>query len=331
MSGSLADIWEALPEGNDAPGWQAMAIRPDAPCPVSAAIRYPEKLEAVMIEVSARAIPASMKLPEGRGFHVLLERRSPGVGGTVLLILQRTESGSKELFAQVAEDALGIAERAASAQDAALGFVDRIVAWKKFMNELREAGMTDAEETGLLGEIVVADLLLDVVGPTAAVSGWVGPEDGLHDFVVGSSAVEVKTTLGSQDVIHVFSLDQLDPSALEVLLLFRVSARIDPLGKTLPEWIDAFMARCAGLDREVEYKLLLSGFSGVNRHQFTRRFSITGVDSYLVGDQFPGLRRSSVSPAISQAAYQLDLRLAKHCQLPLGNALEVVKGVDRVG
>jgi len=328
---TLTEIWEAIPRAGSGPGWQSIAILPDAPCQVSAAIRFPEELEAVIIEVGANAIPSSMKFPEARGFHVVLERRSPGPNGRVLVILQRTESGSRDLFAQVAEDALGVAESARTAESAVREFVARIIAWMKFMNELRDSGLSDDEEVGLLGEILVADQLLNVIAAEAVVCAWVGPTDGLHDFLAGPYAIEVKTTLGVQDVIHVFSLDQLDASTVDVLYLMRVHLKLDQRGQTLPEWADRLLDRCGDSGNELTHKLLLAGLSGVNRGQFTRRFSVEKIDAYQVGEQFPHLCRANVPPAISQASYRLDLRLAKEHEVAIGTALDVVRGAANVG
>lgn len=331
MKETLAAIWEAIPRAGQGLGWQSIAILPEAPCQISAAIRLPEDLEAVIIETGANAILPSMKFPEARGFKVVLERRSPGPNGRVLVILQRTEGGSRDLFAQVAEDALHVAGSAKTVENAVREFVARIIAWMKFMNELRDSGLSDDEEVGLLGEIIVAGELLNVMAAEATTRAWVGPTDGLHDFHIGSCAIEVKTTLGVQDVIHVFSLDQLDPSALDALYLLRVHLRLDQGGWTLPEWADQLLARCGDSANEVTYKLLLAGVSEVNRGQFTRRFALQKIDAYRVDEKFPHLCRANVPPAISQASYRLDLRLAREHEVAVAAALSAAGEAANVG
>lgn len=331
MKETLAAIWESIPRAGQGLGWQSIAILPEAPCKISAAIRLPEELEAVIIETGATAILPSMKFPEARGFKVVLERRSPGPNGRVLVILQRTEGGSRDLFSQVAEDALQVAGGAKTPETAVREFVARIIAWMKFMNELRDSGLSDDEEVGLLGEILVAGELLNVMTAEAAARAWVGSTDGLHDFRIGSCALEVKTTLGVQDIIHVFNLDQLDASAVDALYLFRVHLRLDQGGRTLPEWADQLLARSGDSANEVRYKLILAGLSEVNRAQFTRRFVPQKIDAYRVDETFPHLCRANVPPAISHASYRLDLRLAREHEVAIAAALNAVGDAVNVG
>ena len=159
MTSNLQALWKGLAGVSDGAGWQTLGIRPQAHCSISAAIRHPEVLEAVMLDVMASSIPSNLDLPEAQGFRVLLERRSPGAKGQVLLILERTQSGGSELFAQMVDDVLDITEAASSEEAAVRAFVGRIVAWKRFMHEMRPTGLSDSEEIGLLGELVVLQLM----------------------------------------------------------------------------------------------------------------------------------------------------------------------------
>ena len=329
MTSNLQALWKGLAGVSDGTGWQTLGIRPQARCSISAAIRHPEVLEAVMLDVMASSIPSNLDLPEAQGFRVLLERRSPGAKGQVLLILERTQSGGSELFAQMVDDVLDITEAAPSEEAAVRAFVGRIVAWKRFMHEMRPTGLSDSEEIGLLGELVVLDMLLDTLTADQAIQSWTGPEDGVQDFVWAQSAIEVKTTLGAKDIIHISSMDQLDPSPLDQLRLIRVRARPGSGGKTLPQWGDTVAERCQQALPDFSNRLLSAGYAEVQRDQYTHQFIVDGLDAYAITEEFPSLRRARAPEAVREANYQLDLRLAKSFEVPIGEAISAVIGDSR--
>lgn len=329
MTSNLQALWKGLAGVSDGAGWQTLGIRPQAHCSISAAIRHPEILEAVVLDVVASSIPSHLDLPEAQGFRVLLERRSPGIKGQILLILERTRNGGKELFTQMVEDVLDVTEAASSEAAAVRAFVDRIVAWKRFMHEMRPTGLSDTEEVGLLGELVVLNTLLDTLPSVQTIQSWMGPEDGVQDFVWGQSAIEVKTTLGTKDIVHISSLDQLDPSPLDRLRLIRVRARPGSDGKTLPQWIDIVAERCQEALPDLSNRLLSAGYAEVQRDQYTRQFIIDGLDAYAVTEEFPSLRRAQAPAAIREANYQFDLRLAKPFEVTIDEAISAVTGDTR--
>jgi hypothetical protein len=329
MTSNLQALWKGLAGVSDGAGWQTLGIRPQARCSISAAIRHPEVLEAVMLDVMASSIPSNLGLPEAQGFRVLLERRSPGAKGQVLLILERTQSGGSELFAQMVDDVLDITEAAPSEEAAVRAFVGRIVAWKRFMHEMRPTGLSDSEEIGLLGELVVLNTLLDTLPADQAIRSWVGPEDGVQDFVWGQSAIEVKTTLGAKDIVRISSMDQLDPSPLDQLRLIRVRARPGSGGKTLPQWVDTVAERCQQALSDFSNRLLSAGYAEVQRDQYTHQFIVEGLDAYAITEEFPSLRRARAPEAVREANYQLDLRLAKPFEVPMDEAISAVTGDTR--
>lgn len=329
MTSNLRALWDGLAGVSDGSGWQTLGIRPKARCAISAAIRHPELLEAVILDVVASSIPSTLELPEAHGFRVLLERRSPGPKGQMLLILERKHGGGAELFGQMVEDVLDVTEAAPSEESAARAFIGRIVAWKRFMHELRSAGLSDSEEIGLIGELVVLNALLDVLPPAQAVQSWVGPEDGVQDFVYGQSAIEVKTTLGTKNIVHISTLDQLDPSSLRQLRLIRVRTKPSDDGTTLPQWVDVVTGRCPHVLSDLSNRLLSAGYSDLQRDHYTRRFVVDGLDAFAITEDFPSLRRTNAPAAVREANYLLDLGQAKQYKVPVEDAIGEVTGVAR--
>lgn len=68
----------------------------------------------------------------------------------------------------------------------------------------RKRRMSEAQETGLHGELLVLDHLIGTIGAVAAVDAWVGPASEEHDFVLAHYDLEVKTTTSEtrRHVVH---------------------------------------------------------------------------------------------------------------------------------
>ena len=106
-------------------------------------------------------------------------------------------------------------------------FTGRIRAWQAFMEAGRADVLSPAAEVGLVGELRFLQQILDAgVEPSIAVDGWCGPIDGLHDFLLGTGAVEVKTTTTSGEFpATIASLEQLDDSLVPTALSRRCAPR----------------------------------------------------------------------------------------------------------
>ena len=96
------------------------------------------------------------------------------------------------------------------------------------------AYLSQEAEVGLFGEMVVLKALLEAGVPVEVVlNAWQGPLDGLHDFLIGSGAIEVKTTLSTNGFpATVNSLEQLDESLQATTVCRRGAA------DARPWWLD---------------------------------------------------------------------------------------------
>ncbi|MEI6566853.1 MAG: PD-(D/E)XK motif protein [Verrucomicrobiota bacterium] len=83
-------------------------------------------------------------------------------------------------------------------------------------------------QLGLLGELIILERLIHSSGP-AGVDSWTGPRGEPHDFRIGKTEFEVKTSSGTRRIHRIHGLDQLFPSAGMRLSL--VSVLVEPAGK----------------------------------------------------------------------------------------------------
>jgi hypothetical protein len=323
----LQSAWRALAGVARAEGWRTIPINLEGPCRLLAGRHFPGNEEAVLIGFPSVRVPSDSQLPQGRGFRVA---RVPGAtlgGACEWVSLSRQPSGSSDLFAMMAGDVMGLLEDfPASSQERLFGlFLSRIKAWQDFMEQDRQGVLGPEAETGLYGELVV---LRDMIGmgiPAAcAVEAWQGPLNGLHDFSVGSGAIEIKTTVSVNSFpARIGSLEQLDPSLKQPLFLAGVRLTISGAGRALPE-IVGMLRDCLTGDSPTlslfESRLLHAGYLDVLADHYTRRFETVGMIVFEVTGAFPGLTRGKVDTAIRQARYELDLDALHVPVVTLGQA-----------
>lgn len=307
-------VWASLPRPTGQTGWQVIAIHPEARFPIMAGVHLPEGAEGLLVDVPADAMPAGVEYPEARGFEVKPERLGRTRASPVRICLTRTGGGNPELFAILAED---VAMRVAS-QLGAAGAVQvllaRIRSWQAFMRHHEGERMSEPEEMGLAGELLLLETaLIPGVDIARAIDCWRGPLGALHDFRLGEVAIEVKATASPRDSIRITSLDQLDDSGLSAMFLAVVRLGTGT-GQTLPEMVDGLRARVrAGApthEHALDERLLSAGYVGLHAQLYTRRFVAEAIRYYRVGTGFPRLIRSSVPDGVSDGAYDIELRTA---------------------
>ena len=157
------------------------------------------------------------------------------------------------------------------------------------------------------------------------IDGWRGPLDGMHDFVLGGGAVEVKATTASGEFPAVIgSLDQLDDSLVRPLFLAGVRLALGTPGRTLPE-IVAEVEACLSGDPVARARfsdlVLQAGVLDSIRDRYVRRFTTVRTLLFKVTDGFPRLTRRNVTRAVRKARYDLDLDLVHVPDAELGEAL----------
>ena len=327
----LRAAWRALAGAQRGEGWQTIPVTVRAPCSLSAARRMPGGEEAVLVEFrGVQSLPDS-RLPQGHGFEVLKLEDDPTGAGHLVVALARRSKGSPELFAMMAEDLVNLLDRWAGAREGAVlvRFLARIRAWQDFMNRHRESVLSAEDEQGLFGELLLLKRILETgLSPRDVLDVWQGPADGLQDFILGSGAIEVKTTLSVRGFpATVSSLEQLDDNIRQPLFVAAVRLALHSSGITLPEMADIVRESLDG-NREVaetfDIRLMQAGLLGSTLSRYTRRYLHASSTILCVQGEFPRLTRANVHPAVRKARYKVDLDLANAEEADLERALELM-------
>ena len=211
-------------------------------------------------------------------------------------------------------------------------FIARIKAWQNFMQRGKDGLLSPEAEIGLHGELIVLSLLLRAgIIPHKAIDAWHGPRDGLHDFYIGTGAIEVKTTTSQNSFPTVISsLDQIDNHLVTPLYLAGVRLRIDESGQNLKERVEeigVLLGRNSALAESFDMLLLHAGYSHSLSKSYTRRFIHSKTMILEVDEDFPKLSRRNIPVGILEARYQMDLDRISAESVSMEDVLRSLEGL----
>lgn len=323
----IAEIWALLKRDKptDGKGWLVRGIAPDGPCTVLAAVRYPDSRPALLVEVASRTVRHDTQYPRSRGFELYPETVKPGPSGTVRLCLVLTDSYHEDLFAILAEDTVSSVASAANELDAIARFLQRLTVWQSFMQRYGHEGLSLEQTAGLYGELVCFETLLNQgQSPAILTEAWKGPLNGLRDYELSVSAVEVKTTLQQPPKdLRISSLEQLDERSTERLYLCHVSLLSAVAeGESLNELVDTLRTRLNESDRDAyrhfDDLLIQAGYvSGQAGPYADTPFVRDGFTLFQVSGDFPRLRSCDVHSGIEHCTYSIQLSALTSYRVPV--------------
>lgn len=314
----LATAWRALAGSDGRDGWRIIELVTLERCRLLAARRMPEDREGLLVGFSGEVLPELVRLPTGRGFAV--ERVTEGPAGFCWLALSRRDGAGLDLFTSMVQDVIQTLRN--NAAPSIEGLLRRIHLWQDFMARGSGTLLGPEGEIGLFGELHVLELLLDhVPDPESLLGSWTGPAGGLHDFLLGSGAVEVKTTLSSTGFrANISSLEQLDPAVRAPLGVAAVRLALSARGQTLPEKVLQLRERLPAAPA-FDMCLLQAGYLPEMTEHHVRRFMVSGFRLIEVDTGFPHLTPRSVPDGVVHARYTIDLETIRSGEMDLSTFL----------
>ena len=308
----LRRAWKALAESSSqGTGWQTIALSSENGEYFRAGILFTEKNESVLVHVDMDGMPKEVTLPSGKGFS-LVNAGPLGERPGLWMALCRQPFGDLGMFVRMAADILNVCSGTSGkkAEQEFRIFVSRIAAWQNFMKRAGKQ-LSVPRQLGLCGELEILGDLLDAgVGPLSALSFWQGPSGGLHDFVLPSGALEVKSTV-TQDKIWISSAEQLDTSVKSPLFLAVVNFSVDrEQGTTLIEYMDSvrekigdnFPAKQIYDSYLLELGILFE--DNANKHE---KFVLKSKYFFEITNDFPSLNKSNLPPEVCDIKYCLNI------------------------
>ncbi|WP_316206854.1 MULTISPECIES: PD-(D/E)XK motif protein [unclassified Bradyrhizobium] len=327
----LRAAWRALAGELGGGGWRTIPISVRAPCTLFAGRRLPSGEEAVLVGFRHLPPVSDARLPQGRGFEVLRLELDPNGNKQPLLALARKSGGSLELFGMMADDLADLLDACASeAEEEVLRrFLSRIHAWQDFMDRRMDGVLSEEAEQGLFGELLLLrDLIEYGVPSTTVLDAWRGPIDGVQDFMLGTGAIEVKTTLSVGGFpATISSLEQLDERLRQPLFIAGIRLALASSGTTLPAMADLLRAKLRDASAAIEMfdcRLIQAGLIPAAATRYTRQFVRASSAIFAVQGDFPRLTRANVALAVRKAHYEIDIDMTGAADVGLKHALELL-------
>lgn len=158
---------------------------------------------------------------------------------------------------------------------------ETLINWRELLKS--KAILSEEIQLGLRGELWLLRRLVPTLGDQA-LKAWVGPQKEPHDFRLGASEFEVKTTRTNAHAHIINGIAQLEPSPDHAL--FVVSLRMAPAGAnagtTLPDDIEATRTSLAPALRTQFDGLMRQHFNYRDEHRDFYRTSLQMADAALL-------------------------------------------------
>lgn len=252
---------------------------------------------------------APPRLPKTQGVSTIVT--GPDTDKPELKIFLQSP-GDRDVFLKLCLDVVSYSSGKSTAKDATLAIFRRLDHWCALLRRKPQQELGPEEIRGLIGELLVLKRLAGAHGIVGALKAWVAPDDHPQDFALGATLLEVKTRLaGSRQHVHISSLEQLETDRLPLYLrVIELAPGSTGASFTLNSLIGDIsdMAASVGADAVdlAERLALRRGYLEQPEYD-ADRYELGSERTFLVGDGFPRLVRSTTDRGIHRAAYVLDL------------------------
>lgn len=262
---------------------------------------------------------------------VLEPVENPGDDTTAYVSLRLTEPELGDLFAVLAYDIVDTVAAAPNSTGQLRTFLDRIASWQELFGRVPAGGLSAQARQGLYGELFLMRRLLAAGLPAAAVAGaWAGPLHEPQDYRFGSVAIEVKTTAGASQKVHISNAAQLDDTPFASLWLFHLALTVAPnTGETLPELVTGLVATLQttpAVAMHFQSRLQLAGYFHAQADLYaTEGFTVRHEQTVLVTGDLPRLRVTDLPVTLGDVTYSIDLAALVPNRHPFNDLLITIK------
>ena len=224
------------------------------------------------------------------------------------LSFELLEHDDLSLFSQMMEDII-LASLTGRDEIVSKKAIERFSMWQ---NMLKAGGANKNKYKGLLGELIIFQLLLDRFNSKIVIDSWIGPESKEKDYCFSDFWIEVKTVSSEALDVKITSLQQLDSPVPGYLSVCKIE-ETDSHGITCYKLFEEIQNRIDSLPDIFAFRNKIEelGFMSVILNPVQYEFKLISTDVYKVmdfpGKKFPRLISSMGHPAIKSVEYSLTL------------------------
>jgi hypothetical protein len=171
-------------------------------------------------------------------------------------------------------------------------------------------GLSQQQEVGLIGEVIALSSFARHFGAQQALKSWRGVEGADQDFLVGESALEVKTTISKQRHHWMTSKMQLEPAPEQSLYLYSVMLQSgSEAGLTLPQFL-VKGAEQLGVDEHVLVaKAGQAGYDPEDSAFYVNKWHLRSMPLVFdVDEDFPSITPASLSQSLTEPERLLEFQ-----------------------
>lgn len=199
-----------------------------------------------------------------------------------------------------------------------------------------KAGLSQDQEVGLFGELLVLEYLIESIGAGPAIRAWQGPLSEEHDFVFSDVHLEIKTTLSERRRHMMHGFTQLVPlrGVPLSLISIQMTRSNDEGGRTLSQLVSQIRHQTGGHRPKADDALEQAGWNDVDAELYTTYWAKRNRPrAYAVDDRFPALtldRLAQVVPNInfvSDLSYRVDVTHFQN-HIPPGPLADLVDAIE---
>lgn len=176
--------------------------------------------------------------------------------------------------------------------------------------------LSEEQQRGLYGELLVLRHLIEAMGESDAISSWLGPTNEQHDFGFPDFDAECKTTTSEKRIHTISSATQLERTPGRPLWL--ISVQITRAGSHSGESLADLVASIADSLYNEEQKfwqhMVNLGWKRSDAPLYSQKFMLrSAIQSYLVDDSFPAITSSTLAnlvpnwDTVSGLTYRIDI------------------------
>ena len=273
------------------------------------------------------------RLPKLRGLQV--EAYSADQGPHDRLIVRLKDREQREIFHRLCLDIIAATGSAKTEEQAIARFLTRTWRWHRLLMGGRDGRLSDEEQKGLIGELVVLEKhLIPVLGISTAVRCWKGPLGTPKDFEIGRTCIEAKARRGTATPhVKISSEHQLDSADSDNLFLHvtEITAATDDTGDpvTISKIVERLHAIIADQDPATvdlfEALLAAIGFDWDDDYS-DKRWLIGREDLFEVRDDFPRITPFMYPGGVSDLRYSISLPDCEPFRVDIENLIAAISG-----
>ena len=253
-----------------------------------------------------------------KGIDVILDTTS--APNKLILLLNNRED--IEIFLVLCNDLISVLASYEVDEDMIAKVALRLLRWKKLLQQETLNRFSLQKQMGLFGELIfIKEVLKESIGLEDSIRFWAGPKFEKQDFILESSAIEIKTyKTAGENIIEISSKEQLyTPKENLYLVVYALSEHYN--GQSVKDLVDDILNEISDLTIQDTF------INNVEDYGYIRElikeplvtFNIDQRSFYKVEREFPRIIPSEVSMGIKRIKYSIDLSTCNSYRIDKNN------------